>query len=210
MTTAAWDVLHTQRRHALNYPSEHVVRFLISCRDNAGAKTMLDVGCGAGRHMRLATELGLEPTGIDSSQQALDQAGAYGPVQLADMTALPFPDESFDIVLAFGTVYYATKDVTRAALLEIRRVLTINGHALVSLRTERDWRAGHLALNGVGEVVFRMASEPEDGMVINFTGREDIDWIGREFAGMECEIAETTSRQGSRLNSDWLVVVRKG
>lgn len=208
MTTAnvkAWNKLHTMRRHALNYPSEAVVRFLVAARDTIDAKTMLDIGCGAGRHMRLATELGLEPQGIDASSQALNQAAHHGPVQKADMGALPFADGSFDLVVAFGTVYYGTRAETQEAFLEIRRVLRVDGHAFVSLRTERDWRR-QFTHHGV----FRCADEPEDGMAMNFASLGDMQWIIDEFYGTTCELSEWTTHGMKRLNSDYQIVVRKG
>ncbi len=210
LNVAAWDTLHTQRRHALNYPAEPVVRFLVMSRDTLNATNMLDIGCGAGRHMKLAAELGLEPYGVDASSEALEQAKQYGPVKEGDMTALPYDDDSFDVVLAWGTLYYGTRDTTRKALLEIRRVLVVNGHALISLRTEMDWRHRDGTVIDDRTVVFSMEGEPEDGMVMNFAGEEDLRWIGDEFAGAVCEIADATTRSGARLDSDWQIVVRKG
>lgn len=210
LNAAAWDRLHTQRRHALNYPNESVVRFLVSNRDKLNAKTMLDIGCAAGRHMKLAAELGYEPQGVDSSPEALEQAGQYGPVVLADMTALPFPDDHFDVVVALGTLYYGTRDITRQALAEIRRVLAINGHGLVTLRTDRDWHAICGARVDAQTIVFEFEDEPENGMVMNFADTDDLNWIAQEFAGAQCDLVEETSGGGKRRASDWLIVVRKG
>lgn len=207
---AAWDVLHTQRRHALNYPAEPVVRFLVMARDTLSSVRMLDVGCGAGRHMKLAAELGLEPHGVDSSAEAVRQAETYGPARVADMTALPYADESFDVALCWGTLYYGTWDVTQRALLEIQRVLVVNGHALISLRTELDWRCRDGTPIGVRTVLFDVDGEPESGMVMNFAGEEELAWVVEQFAGVHCEIQDSTTQAGRRLDSDWQIVVRKG
>lgn len=207
---AAWELLHTQRRHALNYPAEPVVRFLVMARDKLGASTMLDVGCGAGRHMKLAAELGLEPHGVDASVEALRQAGQHGAVKEGDMTALPYEDESFDVVVAWGTLYYGTVEVTRRALLEIRRVLVVNGHGLVNLRTDRDWRHRDGVPIGNRTVTLAMDGEPENGMVMNFHGEEEMLWIVEHFAGVRCEIEDSTTLGGRRMDSDWQIIVRKG
>jgi SAM-dependent methyltransferase len=205
----AWNTLHTQRRHALNYPAEPVVRFVQFAKVYANAATLLDVGCGSGRHMKLAAELGLEPSGIDASGEAIRQAAKYGPAEIGDMRNLPFPDNSFDCVVCYGTIYYGTKQDTRDTADEIRRVLVPGGHALINMRTIHDWRRD--AGEEIAERTVRLAieGEPEDWMVLNFADLPDLEWLSGLFELVDVNVLEETKKSMSRRESDWLIVARK-
>lgn len=125
-----------------------------------GAK-VLDVGCGSGRFWRDATAwpADLTVTLADLSPGMLDEAiatvravGRWQAVsgQLADVCALPFADDAFDVVLAMHMLYHASDpDV---AVGEIARVLRPGGVAVASTNGETNMSAlfelGHAALGG--------------------------------------------------------------
>jgi SAM-dependent methyltransferase len=102
----------------------HKVEFV---RGLGPAGTVLDFGCGDGQLTRQlrATEV----TAADVSLVALKRARANVPgvtVVLLDQAAsLPFPNESFDLVLCADTLEYV-EDLPRT-LSELRRVLALDG-----------------------------------------------------------------------------------
>ncbi len=57
----------------------------------APGSQVLDVACGAGRHMRYLAELGHKVTGVDRNPEALALARASGPVLCADIENGPWP-----------------------------------------------------------------------------------------------------------------------
>jgi SAM-dependent methyltransferase len=65
---------------------------------------MLDVACGQGRHMAWFKSLGLNPTGIDRSHQALQAASAHGHVLEADIESGPWPLMNGTAVQRFDVV----------------------------------------------------------------------------------------------------------
>lgn len=89
------------RLHGPRNPSPWVMRFL------GGAKVggdILDVACGAGRHLRLALDEGYRVTGIDKDLTCVEELGARRDVSLieADLEAgRPFPlrDMRYDGVI---------------------------------------------------------------------------------------------------------------
>ncbi len=101
---------------------------------------VLDAGCGPGETaVRLAADQGVEVTGITLSEyeiaRATERARAAGVADRArfrygDFTALDFPDDSFDAVLALESLQNAP-DIG-AVLLELRRVLRPGGRIAVS------------------------------------------------------------------------------
>jgi SAM-dependent methyltransferase len=66
---------------------------------------VLDIACGAGRHMRWFAEQACPVTGIDRDQEALDSARAFGTTVLADIENDPWPlmidelPQQFDVVV---------------------------------------------------------------------------------------------------------------
>lgn len=62
---------------------------------------VLDVACGAGRHMRWLAEQGHRVQGVDRNPEALALAQAFGQVTCADIESGPWPfsGQSFDAVV---------------------------------------------------------------------------------------------------------------
>lgn len=80
-----------RHKHGPTKPSPWVERFLPGVKKDG---SILDVACGAGRHMRLALERGYSVTGIDRDLSQLDDLAERSDVGLveADLeTGAPFP-----------------------------------------------------------------------------------------------------------------------
>jgi len=94
----------------------------------------LDIGTSTGTNLRMLKELGFRYiTGLDASPEAARycQEKGLGKVELGDVCALPFADQSFDLVLATDVIEHVDNDL--AALREIRRVLRQGGRALITV-----------------------------------------------------------------------------
>ena len=101
----------------------------------AGARRVLDVGCGEGQVARLAVKGGARfVVGVDPTAAQLDVAAersggvAYG---RASADALPFADASFDAVVA--CLVFEHIDAVDDALREVGRMLTAGGRFLFFL-----------------------------------------------------------------------------
>lgn len=84
---------------------------------------VLDVGCGAGAFLRLAAARGARPFGVDASEALLELGRRRVPtadLRAADMEALPYEDDTFDLVTGFNAFFFADDIV--AALREAGRV----------------------------------------------------------------------------------------
>ena len=105
---------------------------------------VLDIGCGvATTAIRLAQDHGAQvvaadiaPLMCERAQRNVEAAGLAGQVNVehADITQLPYPDASFDVVLAEAVTMFV--DRARAAA-ELARVCTPGGRVLA---TEFCWR----------------------------------------------------------------------
>ncbi len=117
----------------------HVHRALAR-RHGGRAARVLDAGCGTGGLSRrlAAAEPAWTWTGVDLSPLACALARERVPaaeIREADVTALPFPDASFDAVVSADVLYHVPDDAL--ALRELARVLRPGGTLVVNVPAHR-------------------------------------------------------------------------
>jgi ubiquinone/menaquinone biosynthesis C-methylase UbiE len=107
---------------------------------------VLEIGVGLGTDFVRFARAGARLSGIDLTEASIDLVrrrlaleGLDADLRVADAEALPFADESFDLVYAWGVLHH-TPDTKRAAA-EIRRVLKPDGEARIMLYSRRSWFA---------------------------------------------------------------------
>lgn len=129
-------------------PSAWVRKVADSWHDS-GVRTVLDLGCGIGRHTLALHSLGFSVRALDRSEsgcartrERCAQAGADVEVRQGDVTELPYPDASFDAVLAYNVVYHGTEDDLRSCLAEVRRVLRPAGRYASTMLSKRNAEYG--------------------------------------------------------------------
>jgi SAM-dependent methyltransferase/alkylhydroperoxidase family enzyme len=116
---------------------------------------LLDIACGSGLAVELAMLRGAAVAGIDASERLIAVARDRNPnadIQVGDMNALPWDDETFDVVTSFRGIWGTTPD----ALAEAFRVLKPGGRLGVTV-----W--GHIkASPGAWALApFRLAAPPK-------------------------------------------------
>ena len=95
---------------------------------------VLDAGCGVGGFSKLAAEKDAKVSGIDASETFVGMARAHvpdGEFRTGDLEALPYADDSFDVVIAANSVQYAENPV--AALVELKRVTRPGGRIAIAV-----------------------------------------------------------------------------
>lgn len=99
---------------------------------------VLDVGCGIGRHVIYLGERGfrmagvdIAPSGVRTCQEVCAGRGIDFDGRVSDMTALPWPDATFDAALSTSTICHHLRADILKTIDEIRRVLTPGGVFLV-------------------------------------------------------------------------------
>lgn len=99
----------------------------------AAGRATLDLGCGEGRAGALLRAAGHRLTGVDcapSLAKLASRTGAYEEVVVADAAALPFPDDAFDLVVAFMSLQ--DMDDAAGAVREAARVLAPAGQVVAA------------------------------------------------------------------------------
>jgi SAM-dependent methyltransferase len=107
---------------------------------------LLDLGCGAGRHAFEAARRGARVVALDADRSELARVAAVAAAMAeadelppsasirtvaSDATAMPFPDDAFDVVIAAEVLEHIRPD--QRAMDEISRVLRPGGLAAVTV-----------------------------------------------------------------------------
>jgi ubiquinone/menaquinone biosynthesis C-methylase UbiE len=110
---------------------------------------VLDVGCGTGTHLELYRQAGCKVFGIDLSpamlEVALQKLGDRAQLLLGDASCMPYPDDSYDLVIVTLALHEMPPDTRLAVVGEMRRVLKQNGRMLAidyhpgSIRSLKGW-----------------------------------------------------------------------
>jgi SAM-dependent methyltransferase len=146
--------------------------------------TVLDMGCGGGRHAFAALRRGARVVALDADGGELKQvqgtmvamveagevpAGADGSQVQGDALALPFADGAFDRIIASEVLEHILDDA--GAIAELARVLAPGGRMAVTVPARfperinwllddeyHDFPGGHIRIYRQGEVEERLAA----------------------------------------------------
>ena len=135
-----WDDKFSSREWG-RYPPEDLVRFVGRNYKNAvrDRVSMLEVGCGPGANLWFLHREGYRVSGIDGSAAAVEIAqrrllaenAGLNPVEpdirVGNFASLPWPDDSFDLVIDIFAIYANTSAVIEQTLAEVFRVLKPGG-----------------------------------------------------------------------------------
>ncbi len=183
---ATWEELHQQEAHRWRRPFDRVVKFTDVLRRH-GAGRVLDVGCGAGRHVVFLARQGFQAYGVDNSPTGLTHARAWveregleAEFRRSEMTVLPYRDGFFDGVVCVFTVYHGTLAEVRKAVSEIRRVLRPGGAALIMFKAPESHRFGQG--RQVEPNTFIHDHGPDAGVLHHYSDREEVAGLLAGFA----------------------------
>ena len=119
---------------------------------------ILEAGCGLGRVLRYYHSNGYDIHGFDFIEGAVKTLKAADPdlkVRVDDVTRMQYPDNRFDVVLAFGLYHNLPLEAWSLALSETRRVLRRGGRVCASVRADNlanrlnDWLKSGAPSDGV-------------------------------------------------------------
>jgi ubiquinone/menaquinone biosynthesis C-methylase UbiE len=104
------------------------------------AARVLDVGCGPGYHMAWMEAQGFHVTGIDLSNEMLNQARLHvrGELMQMDMCWLTLPPASFEGIWCCASFFHLPKNQALTALSQMQRVLIPGGMLYLSILEGQD------------------------------------------------------------------------
>lgn len=138
-TLAFFDELADYRFDKLHYLPK-----LVNFAGFAGQR-VLEIGCGIGTDLARFASGGAHVTGVDLAETSIELArknfSLHGlqavDLRVADGAALPFGQDSFDLVYCHGVLQYAAD--AAAVVAEARRVLRPGGLAIFMVYNRNSW-----------------------------------------------------------------------
>ncbi len=109
--------------------------------------TILDLGCGPGRDLKVFAELGHMAVGLDGAARFADMARAHGDCEVwqQDFLRLDLPEQRFDGVFANAALFHVPSQELPRVLRELHATLKPRGVLFSSNphgRNEEGWNRG--------------------------------------------------------------------
>lgn len=222
-----WVNLHKESRYRPKYPSEVVVQYVFRNFKRDGSEKILDLGCGAGRHVVFMANENIQSYGIDYSiegvkytRELLDYSGHEkytDNIKEGELTNINFANEYFDGIICFGVLYYLKEQEINIAIKEIYRILKPGGKLFLQVRTTDDYRCSrnNQKLEGEGNTYIinendgEKCAHSENGMVMHFFTRQELEGLLKSFINVKIDLIEETHNNGEFKDSNYIVTAEK-
>jgi ubiquinone/menaquinone biosynthesis C-methylase UbiE len=162
-------------------------------------KKVLEVGCGIGTDLVRFAKGGAVVTGIDLSETAIELArknvelnGVRAVLEVGNGEAMPYEDESFDVVYGHGVLQYTA--APERMIAECRRVLRPGGTGIFMVYNRISW------LNALSKLM-RVELEHEDAPILRKYSIGDLEKLLSTFS--RAEIVPERFPVRSRLHGGW-------
>lgn len=208
-----WDRLY-EGGLKMEYPKEELVRRVHRFFKEKQGKKVLDLGFGCGANLIYLLKSGFECYGCDISSAALGLAkkrlkelGLSADLKLLK-DGIPYPNEFFDAVISWQTLYYNDSETLKSTINEICRVLKPGGKILVTLARKND--IIFECADKIGDKTYRVNSKlpsQEGAIVYMVNGEDDIKQLFANFKIIEIGYFE--SNFAGMTSSHWVIYGEK-
>jgi tellurite methyltransferase len=179
-----------------------------------GARRVLDLGCGAGRHSILLGKAGFHVVALDVSETALKTLeGRLKAASIRNVTPvnhemmqLPFIDGYFDAVICTNVLHHGKLAEIKQTIKEIQRVMRKNASAFVIALSGTDFRKGNGKKLEHNTYVFTEGEER--GIIHHFFTDQELRSCLRRFRILSFEERLTAVKEGGN-RAHFLVKLRK-
>ena len=141
---ADWEKIFKKSGKFFLRPQEDMNR-VIKFLKKEKAKTILDLGCGTGRHTALLARNGFEvygtdisPHGLKLTREWLKSLGLRAKLKrLSCYKKFPFKDNSFDAVISTQVIHHNYHKKIKLCISEIKRVLKPGGAVFITVSASK-------------------------------------------------------------------------
>jgi SAM-dependent methyltransferase len=218
-----WDAIFAARGWG-RYPAEELVRFVarnFASRQPRKDVKALEIGCGPGPNLWFLANEGYAIAGIDGSRTALEQAynrlshelpaypRDYVDLRLGNFAALPWPDNSFDLVFDIEALSANRTDVIRPAIAEVERVLKPGGRFFAKMfgPDTTDILSGEILEPGTTKSA--IAGPLQDIGILHAFTREELRDLFGNFADLKIDWLRRSDLDGRWEIFEWVVSCAK-
>lgn len=199
-----WTNLHKESRYRPKYPSETVVQYVFRNFERCGSEKVLDLGCGAGRHIFFMAAEGIIPYGLDYSSEGV----TYTQNMLQEQGIGK---------ICYGALYYLCyKDIERT-ICEMERVLKPGGKFMCVVRSTDDYRCQEENCKETEEPnTFYIEVEDkskcahsENGMILHFFTEQEITTLFKNFVEISIDKITESHNNGKFSDSNYIIMGKK-
>ncbi len=206
-----WNQILQREEYRLESPDELVVN-LASILEERKAKRILDLGCGAGRHVIYLAERGFESYGADISETGLEltknklrSRKLEAEIIKCDMKSIPYVHSRFDAAICVWAIYHQKLKEIQETISEIYRVLNRKGLLLANFHSKRSGKYGEGMK--VEENSFMQENGPEKGVIHHFVDEDELRELLGKFRIVDLDAME--NMVGGYLRSRFVVLAEK-
>lgn len=143
-----WELLREDQKEYWRNPSEESY-YLLNRWKTQDMSSLLDLGCGMGRHAILFGRNGFDVSCFDMSEEAIRSTKEWAENEcqgfkyaVGDMLSLPYEDGVFDCVMCRNVISHSDTKGVLQAISEIRRILKTGGECFLTLASKQTWGFG--------------------------------------------------------------------
>jgi len=141
----SWKMVAGEREEYWKNPAPETF-YLLSRWKNQNKKTILDLGCGLGRHAILFALNGFDVSAFDISENAIERTTAWAKelhlnidAKQGDMLNTPYNDESMDGILCINVISHTDTNGMYKMADELKRILKPGGECYLTLGSKETW-----------------------------------------------------------------------
>lgn len=211
----AWDWAKESCPIWLN-PSEESYYIAQQWKNN-NIKSVLDFGCGLGRHSIFFSKQGFHVSAFDLSEEGTKHLKEWAekenlPIDIinADMVMLPYKDDSFDALFAYHVISHTDSVGSKKIIGEISRVLKVGGEIYITLCSKETWSfkdAGYPKLDD--NTVIKTDEGPEKGVPHFYVTLDDILNLFTDFDIKRIRHTDDCYFSGRKQNSKHYFILAK-
>lgn len=220
-TKELWEVLYKSSKFRPKYPAEIVVQFVFRNFIRNGKTKVLDLGCGAGRHIFFMANENIDTYGLDISEEGinytselLNQYNLNANLKVSSVDNIPYDDNYFDGIICYGVLYYCCIEEIQSSIDEIYRTLKPGGKAFIVVRNIKDYRYGNgleiekntfiIEEKDKSKCVFN-----ENGMKMHFFNLDEIKDLFKNFSYITVDELIETHENREYMDSNYIIQVKK-
>ncbi|MBE5813458.1 MAG: class I SAM-dependent methyltransferase [Clostridiales bacterium] len=194
--------------------------FLAERWKNLNFSNFLDLGCGLGRHSIYMASHGFDVTSVDLSDYGINYLNEWSKKEnltiktaISNMLSLPFPDNSFDCIMAYNVIYHTDTNGFIATLNEVKRILKPDGELFITLISKNTYSFKNADKNRLLDqnTLLRDEDETEKNVPHFYVNIDDIkklfsDW---NFELTPVEFCEYNMGNTEFYSTHWTLLVKK-
>lgn len=179
-------------------------------------KTLLDLGCGVGRHALLFSKYDFEVCACDLSKEGIDklntlveESGLSIATKVCDMLSLPYEDNSFDSLIAFHAIYHSDDEGIKKIINEIKRVLKTGKEAYITFNSKNSSAFKNPDNKHLSDSTIVKTTGHEAGIPHYYANKQEVEMLLEGFEIIEFSYKEEYWQDQDYTGAHYFVLVKK-